>query len=249
MKPILFKIGSLPIRSWGVLVALGFIAGLYVAQKRAKNYNIDSNKIYDLSFYILVTGIISGRLVFILFDLNHYLKNPLQIIMFQNGGMAIHGALIGSFIAAYIFCRKNNISLLNVGDLLGPSVLLGQAIGRLGCFLNGDDYGYVTKSFLGVTFPGLGNQPRLPTQLFETFFDLIAFALLIFLSKKIKKEGQIFYISIIFYSVIRFGVELFRDDMGHIIGWLTYGEAVSIVMILIAAIALVKGLKSQESPT
>jgi phosphatidylglycerol:prolipoprotein diacylglycerol transferase len=249
MRPILFNLGPLPVKSWGVLVAIAFLVGLFLAKKRAEKKGISGDKIYDFAFYLLISGIIGARIMFVLLDFGFYLKSPLSILMVQDGGMSIHGALIGGFIASYYFCKKNKISLLKLGDIVAPVVLLSQGIGRIGCFLAGICYGFTTKSFLGVRFPNLGGPPRLPTQLFETFFDIIAFGLLLAFEKKLKKEGQAFYVAVILYSAIRIGVEYFRDDMGHLFSWLTMGQAASLMMILAAAFAMIysaKGNKNQK---
>ena len=237
MRPILFYIGPLPIRTWGVLVAAGFIAGLVIAAKRANKKDIATEKIYDLALFVLILSLVFGRIVFVLFNLKFYLSNPVQILMIHEGGMSIHGALIGGFLATYLYCKRNKISILLMGDILVPSIFIGQAIGRLGCFFNGCDYGIVTNSFLGVKFPNLGGL-RYPTQLFESFLDIIAFVIVIYLSKKIKKEGLLLFISIIIYSTIRFLVEFLRDDMIQIINGVTWGQAASIIMIIIAIVLI-----------
>ncbi len=237
MRPILFYIGPLPIRTWGVLVAAGFIAGLVIAAKRANKKDIATEKIYDLALFVLILSLVFGRIVFVLFNLKFYLSNPVQILMIHEGGMSIHGALIGGFLATYLYCKRNKISILLMGDILVPSIFIGQAIGRLGCFFNGCDYGIVTNSFLGVKFPNLGGL-RYPTQLFESFLDIIAFGIVIYLSKKIKKEGLLLFISIIIYSTIRFLVEFLRDDMIQIINGVTWCQAASIIMIIIAIVLI-----------
>lgn len=237
----------MPIKSWGILVAIGFMAGLFLAKKRAEKKGISSEELYDIALILLISGLIFGRFVFILFDLKYYISNPVQLIMIQNGGMSIHGSLIGGFAATYIYCRRKGISILKLGDVVAPSILLGQAIGRIGCFLNGDDYGFITKSFLGVRFPNIGGPPRHPTQLYETFFDLIAFGLIIFLGKKVKKDGQLFFIASIFYFVIRIFVEVFRDDMVILFWKVTWGEAASAIAVIASIIALFFIYKN-ESP-
>ena len=238
MKPVLFRIGTFPIRSWGVLVALGFLVGLFFVRKRAEEKGLSSDIVYDLAIYILIAGIIGGRLVSVLFDLTYYVKNPLQIIMLQSGGMAIHGALIGGFLATWYFAKKHDLSLLSLGDIIAPAVLIGQGIGRIGCFLNGDDYGIITKMPWAVKFPGLVGM-RHPTQLYEMALDFIAFVFLWVFRDKFKSNGEMLFTAVIAYSVIRFFVEIFRADMGILIWKLTWGEGVSLLAIIVSIIGLI----------
>jgi phosphatidylglycerol:prolipoprotein diacylglycerol transferase len=232
MKPVLFHLGPIVIRSWGVLVALGVLVGLYFARRVAVQRHIDGEKILDLSFYLLLSGLIGGRVIFVLLELPYFMSNPAEILMVQLGGMAIHGAIIGGVLAVYIFARLNKISFLRLLDVLSPALLLGQAIGRIGCFLNGDDFGKVTKVFWAVKFPDIAGL-RHPTQLYETFADLAVLPIALLVIKKSKKDGEPFFVVAIMYSVIRFVLEFFRADMDIAFANLTYAQIASIVIVLI----------------
>jgi len=230
MRPILVQLGPLPIYSWGFMVAIGFIAGLFVATWEAKRVGVAPEKIMDLSLFLLIAGLIFGRLVYILFDLEPFLKHPLNILVFQSGGLAIHGSILGGVLVGYWFSRRYKISFGKLADIVAPALILGQAIGRIGCFLNGDSYGKVTNVAWAVQFPGLIG-PRHPTQLYEAGINFLIFLIVWSWRGKKRFDGHLFLIYLILYSTGRFFVEIFRESQ-VIAGPITYAQAASIAIIL-----------------
>lgn len=237
MKPVLFELGPLTVSSWGVMVALGILVGLYFAQRYAKEKNLDSGKVINLAFYLLLAGLIGGRLVYVLTYLPDFIANPIDILMVQQGGLSIHGAILGGAIATYFFCRHHKISFLRTADVLAPSLLIGQAIGRWGCFLGGHCEGTVTNFFLKVKFPLLPGF-RHPVQLYESGLDFIAFGILWAMRKRFKRDGSLFAVIFIVMSLIRFALDFIRAENKIWLFGLSYAQIATLIIALIFALVL-----------
>jgi phosphatidylglycerol---prolipoprotein diacylglyceryl transferase len=217
MYPILLKIGSVVIHTYGALVALGFLAGIILAVKRAKKENISEDIVLDLSLYLLIAAILGARLFEVLVNFNEYQHNLWRIFKIWEGGLTYYGGLITAVIVGIIFLKKRKLPIWKIGDLVAPSIALGQAIGRLGCFFAGCCYGKTSNLPWAVIFRDQDclaptGIPLHPTQLYSSAGDFIIFLILMGLSKRKKFDGQIFWLYIIFYSIFRFVVEFFRDD-------------------------------------
>jgi phosphatidylglycerol:prolipoprotein diacylglycerol transferase len=212
------------------MVALGFLAGILIGGREMKRKGLPSQLIYDLALYLLIGGLLVGRLVFVMFNLGFYLKDPLQILMFQNGGLAIHGSLLGGLAAGYLFSRGRKLSLGKLADAVAPGLILGQAIGRIGCFLNGDSYGKISTLPWAVKFPGLEGL-RHPTQLYEAGINLLIFGILWSSRKKEKFDGYLFLLYLVLYSSGRFVVEIFRESQ-ILVSPLTVAQVASLAIIV-----------------
>lgn len=232
MKPVLINIGPINIYSWGFLVSIAIIIGYFIARREATRNNIDSDKIMDLFFYIFILGIIGARIVYILFSLDYYFRNPLEVFNISGGGLAIHGAIIGGIFGGYIYSRKYKINFGLLADVIVPSLILGQTIGRIGCFLNGDSYGRLTTLPWGVVFEGVPGM-RHPTQLYEAILNFGLFLMLWYIKDKKPFNGALFLIYLIGYSIIRIIVEIFRDSQ-IIFGPITYAQVASLLIIITA---------------
>lgn len=243
MRPILFSWGPITLHSWGTVVAIAVAVGLYLLYKDAKRVGIEQSKMLDFGLLGIILALIGARFIYVLFDLETYLNNPIQIFYFQQGGLSIHGALLGGLIAAIIFAKLNKIPIFKLLDLAAPFIILGQAIGRIGCFLAGICYGKVTTlpwAIQFVTVPGA----RHPTQLYESALNFIIFAFLWSYRKKIRFEGQLFLIYLMAYSTARGLVEVLRDDM-QLIGPITFAQLTSIIVVIVAgAIYFIKAKKA-----
>ncbi len=223
------------------MVALGFLAGIMISRSEMKRKGLPFQLIYDLALYLLIGGLTVGRLIFVLFNLPYYLANPLQILMFQNGGLAIHGSLLGGLLAGYWFARRHKLSLGRLADIVAPGLILGQAIGRIGCFLNGDSYGKVTALPWAVKFQGLEGL-RHPTQLYEAGLNLLVFAIIWSFRKNGKFDGYIFLVYLILYSIVRFVVEIFRESQ-ILINPLTVAQVASLAIIIVSFLVIQNGEK------
>ena len=153
MYPILLDLGVFELRSYGVIVALSFLAALWLAKKEAARKGLDPALIADFSLYALIGGILGARLYFIAFsDPLAYLSKPWEILAVWHGGIGIIGALTGGFLAAVWYCRKKRIPLLRFADVLAPAAPLGQTLGQLACLANGDAYGRPTDLPWAITY-------------------------------------------------------------------------------------------------
>ncbi len=249
MYPILLKIGPIVIRSYGALVALGFLAGIGLALKRAKKEDVPEDIVLDLSLYILIAGILGARLFEVVVNFSDYRDNLLSIFKIWQGGLTFYGGLILAIITAVLFIRKRKLNLWKMVDIFTPSLALGHAIGKLGCFGAGCCYGKPTNLPWRVTFTHplslapLG-VPIHPTQLYSSIGNFVIFLLLLKLLKHKKFTGQIFASYIIMYSSFRFFVEFLRDDpRGFVMfGLLSISQFVGIILF-ITGIIMFKKLK------
>jgi phosphatidylglycerol:prolipoprotein diacylglycerol transferase len=232
MHPVLIKIGSLTIYSWSFMVFLGILVGFGLARKQAIEESLDPSLIERWLIYLVLGGVVGGRILYVLLNPESYIHNPVEIFLLQRGGMAIHGAILGGAIAGYLFSRRQNISFGKLADITAPALVMGQAIGRLGCFLNGDSYGRVTTLPWAVNFPGIFGA-RHPTQLYESFLDFLIFIFLWRTRKNIKFAGQLFLYYLILYSLARSFVEIFRESP-HVWGPITLAQLASGVIFIIS---------------
>ncbi len=248
MHPVLFRIGPLTIHTYGVLIAAAFLVGITLAAREGKRKGIDPERMMDLGLYILIAAIVGSRLFQVAVEYKYFSQHPLEIIKIWKGGLAFYGGFIGAVFTGVWYLRKHDMPVWKVADALAPSIALGQAIGRLGCFSAGCCYGLPTSLPWGVTFTAPGTLaipgiPLQPTQLYESFSTLLLFAVLWALRKKMKIEGQLFWIYVMSYSVIRFTIEFFRGDVErgfiHMGGFeLSTSQGVAIFAFLTSAVAL-----------
>lgn len=240
MHPVLFKIGSYPVYSYGAMLALAFLVCSFLAKRRAISVGMDGDKVLDLSILLIIAGVIGGRLMFVLLDIEYFKNRPLDIFKIWEGGLAWYGGLILAVISGLVFLRIHKMPVLRTADLMMPYVALGQAIGRIGCFLNGCCYGKPTALPIGVVFdPEQGTV--LPTQLFES---AAMFLVYLILRKRAPSNGRTLFLYLIFYSVFRFFIEFLRGDNMLTIMGLTFSQAVS-VLIFASAVILWKVIPSK----
>ncbi|OGC12054.1 prolipoprotein diacylglyceryl transferase [candidate division WOR-1 bacterium RIFOXYA12_FULL_52_29] len=222
MHPILIKLGSFSIYSYGFMVALGFLAGIGVSLRLAKQAGIKSETIIDLALYVIIAAIVGARFFYVVGQWNFYRGNLLEIIMIQRGGMVFLGGLIFALAAVVYFASAKQVPLRRLFDAITPGTALGYAIGRLGCFLNGCCFGLPTDRPWGLVFPSdclagsyFPDQHLHPTQLYSSALILLAFAFLLFLYYRKKFPGQVFFTGLILYSLYRFSVEFLRYSPIH----------------------------------
>jgi phosphatidylglycerol:prolipoprotein diacylglycerol transferase len=218
MHPVFLQIGTVEIRWYGVMIALAFLAGTLLGVREARRRGVDPELIYDLLLHVMPAGIAGARLDYILFsNPAYFFHHPSEIAAIWQGGLALHGGLIGGVLAGIWFCRRRRLAFWSFADLLTPSILLGQAVGRGACTLNGCSYGKPTTLPWAVTFTDPAaqaphNLPLHPTQLYEMASD---FAILLFLwhfRKKTRFDGQLFLMYVTLYAAARFILEVFRGD-------------------------------------
>lgn len=252
MHPILFKIGPLTIHTYGVLVATGFIAALFVAINQAKKQGIPKENILDIGFYILLSAIIGSRLLYTLIEYKHYIKNPFDIFKIWEGGLVYYGGVLLAIPVAIIYVRKKNLPLWKLADSFAPAIAIGHAVGRFGCFSAGCCHGKPMDLPWGVTFTdphslAIRGIPLHPTQLYESFAEFGIFLFLLSWAKRKSFDGELFGIYIILYSLTRFIIEFFRGDpaRGFIYNGISISQAISIVLFLTAIIFIIHRRKKK----
>jgi len=197
------------------------LLGLWLAMREAEQRGIDSEKVLDMMLWVLPSAIIGARLYYVIFEWEYYALHPEDIIAVWKGGLAIHGGLLASFLVGYLYLRKQGLSFLRLADIVAPSIILGQAIGRWGNFINQEAHGGpVDRAFLeSLHLPDwLIEQMYIqgayfhPTFLYESIWNLAGFGLLLLLRVLNTRRGEIFFSYLIWYSLGRFFIEGLRTD-------------------------------------
>lgn len=227
----IFKVGHFSIYLFGLTIALGMLVGSIIMIKEAKRKGLNQEKLTDLLIYTLITSIIGARLYYVLvFSPKYYLENPKAIFAIRDGGLSIQGALIFGILFAIVYTKKNNISFWKAADTFAPGIIIGQAIGRIGCDVFGVPM--TQQYFWGIR---INNQLLHPTQIYEALLDLILFTYLWSKRSRLKYDGEIFIKYIIGFSIIRGVVEFFRSNP-IVFGPFTVAHVTSVVIIGIALI-------------
>jgi len=242
MHPILLQIGTVEIRWYGVMIALAFLAGTLLGAREARRRGYDPELIYDFLFYVMISAIAGARLYYVLVSNPiYFFKHPLDIAAIWRGGLSLHGGLIGGLLAGILFCKKRRLAFWSFADLLTPSIMLGQAVGRGACTLNGCSYGKPSTLPWAVVFTDPAAQaphniPLHPTQFYEMATDLSIFLILWSVRKKTRFDGQLFLLYLVIYAVARFVLEFFRGDSLMVAGLVPVPQVFS-VALFIAALA------------
>jgi phosphatidylglycerol:prolipoprotein diacylglycerol transferase len=239
IDPVIFQIGPLAIRWYGLMYLLGFGAAYLLIShlSRLRNLPLGKDGISDLLFYGVIGVVLGGRLGYVLFyNPEQYLSRPLEIFAVWQGGMSFHGGLLGVVAATVFFCMRRKLPILMTGDILVTSATIGLGLGRVGNFINGELWGRVTDVPWGMVFPGGGRLPRHPSQLYEAFLEgLVLFLILYILHRRKVAEGLPFFCFFLGYGLFRFTVEFFRQPdahLGFLWGGATMGQLLSLPMIL-----------------
>ncbi len=248
MFPYLPEIFGIKIPSYGLMTALAYALAIYYCIKNRKYLGVSKEVLADIIFYLILGALIGGKIFYIFFNFDSFCASTLiEKIRF---GFVFYGGFIGGAIALFLLTKKKKISFIKATDFFAPALALGHAIGRIGCFLAGCCYGKPTDSFLGVVFnhhdtlvpQHLQHTHLYPTQLFETFANLILFVILAKVYKKQKKDGITSLTYIMGYAIIRFIIEFFRgDDRGSTLLGLYPSQIIALILFLIAAVWLFKG--------
>ena len=235
MHPIICNIGPLTVYSYGLMLVLAFALGTFLAVIEAKKEKIDPEIIFNFTFTGFVFGILGSRLFYVIENLGFYIREPLEIIMLQRGGLSWFGGLMLGAFSGIMYLKNKKQDVYKILDLIAPFIALAQAIGRIGCLLNGCCYGKSSPS--GIYF---SNQEAflIPTQAYSSLLLIIIFIALRFFQDRPHKLGQIFFIYLLLYSVKRFFIEFWRADNPVIFAGLTLFQILSIVIFCISLVKL-----------
>jgi phosphatidylglycerol:prolipoprotein diacylglycerol transferase len=249
MYPKLISIGSFYIPTYGVLVALGFLAGLTVARRLARRAGLDPDKVTNLAVYCALAGIAGAKLFMFLFDFRDYVNNPGQIFSMdtlQAAGV-FHGGFIVAFIVALLYVRKQHLPAFPMMDAFAPGVALGQAIGRLGCFAAGCCWGKECSLPWGVRFrsnfasPVPLDKTLHPVQLYESAADLIIFGILYRQFKREHRDGKIIGLYLVLYSTARFLIEFYRVHEQALAGPFSLTQWIALGLLVLGVGILLRG--------
>jgi len=209
MRPVLFHIGSYPVYSYGVMLFLAFMAGVFVARAELNRRGLDGSYIYLIASVAAITGVIGARIFYVLGNLDTFSGNWGQIFDLNMRGLVFYGGLALAVPSCLLLIRSIKLPLGAVSDAVGLAMPLSLAIARVGCFLNGCCGGKPSGLPWAVTFPGSSTSVH-PTQLYEMVLDLAAFAFLLWARKRLRRDWDLFLLSLASYGLIRFVMEFLR---------------------------------------
>lgn len=254
MYPELFRIGPVTINSYGLMLALAFIVGIYLAIKKGEKRGIDSNTIVNLAFIVMISAIVGSRLFYVLFHLEEfrgrwaYTFLPIQADgTIGLGGLIFLGGFLGALLSGAIYIHVKKLSFRKIVDSVAPSLALGLFFGRIGCFLNGCCFGKACDLPWAVTFPP--NSPAgyqmmdasiHPTQLYSSFYGLLIFIILMMLDRKERFDGFLFGVFLILYGIARFTVDFFRfyENQMFLVDGIGFNQIVSFLLVIAGALLL-----------
>lgn len=247
INPIAFSLGPLEVHWYGVIIAAAIFTAISLSMREAKKRGIDGDHIIDMALWALPIAFIGARLYYVVFELEYYLQNPGEIIAIWNGGIAIYGGLIAGGLTVYWYTKKHGIPIWLMLDILTPNVLLAQAIGRWGNFINQEAHGgEVTRNFLeNLRLPefiieqmNINGVYYQPTFLYESLWSLAGFILIVVLRnrKSLLQRGEVALTYVLWYSLGRFFIEGLRTDSLWLVDWLRVSQALSLILFVGALI-------------
>lgn len=242
LNPIAFTLGPIEVHWYGIIIASAVVLAVILSVKEGRKRGIIEDDIYDMLLWALPFSIISARIYYVIFQWSYYANHLGEIYRIWDGGIAIYGALIGALITVIVFCRKRNIPVWLMLDVVAPTVIMAQGIGRWGNFMNQEAYGAVTSlSFLQklhlpafiIQQMNIQGAYRQPTFLYESLWDVIGFVLLICLRRRsnLFKRGEVFFSYVIWYSFGRFFIEQMRTD-SLMLGALRVSQWLSVILFV-----------------
>jgi len=255
MDRIALDLGFIQIYWYSIFIFLGIFFATTIILRECKKQKINEDFMVNLIFYTIIIGLIGARLYYVLFNLDYYLKYPLEIIEIWNGGMAIHGGIIAGLLFIFLYTKKYNTKLLKILDIVVVGLILGQAIGRWGNFFNGEAFGGITTlehlqnlhlpQFIidGMYIQGSYHEP---TFLYESIWCLIGFIILLILRNyKYLRNGQLTCAYLIYYSLGRLIIEGLRTD-SLMLGPFRIAQVVSVLGIIIGILMLIFSFKGSR---
>jgi phosphatidylglycerol:prolipoprotein diacylglycerol transferase len=264
MHPILIDLGRIQIRSYGFMLAVSFLLGIWLAGRRAKRYGIDGQKILDLSVIIILAAVVGSRLLYVVFHLDQY-SNPLDVFALWQGGATFYGGFLLAVAASYWWVQRNNLSFLTVADVIAPSIALGLVFTRVGCLLSGCCFGKPTEGPLGMVFPpdspagaaaalmagerGTAHVALHPTQAYSSLKGLVIFVALLLAQRHLTRRGALFGLLLVLYGIGRFTIDFFRfyETNAVVLAGLTFNQVISVALILFGGFLMVR--RGESPPT
>lgn len=253
MNPIAFEIGNFEVRWYGLLIAFGVVAALVLAYFNCKKKGLNFDTLSDGFLIAFPCAIIGARLYYVLFEFSSYKDNLIDIFNIRQGGLAIHGGLIGAFIAAFIFAKVKKINILEYLDIAAPSIILAQAIGRWGNFMNSEAHGGPVSFEFISRFPkfiqegmNIGGTYYHPTFLYESVWNIMVCVVLLLILYKKRNNGVVIASYISLYSVGRLFIEGLRTDSLMFAG-IRVAQLISIIGIISGIVLILYINKKKEN--
>ena len=249
MNPDMFTIGGFTLKWYSFLILMGVIVAFIVAIFEEKRKGFPKDFTLDLGFWLVLIGIAGARAYYVLFNLDYYLANPDQILAVWNGGLAIHGGIIAGAITLFVFCKYKNVSVIKTCDLVAPSLIIAQAVGRWGNFFNSEAHGPITtlEHLQNMFIPefvingmNINGHYYIPTFFYESLWCLLGFIILMILRYVLKKynKGLLTSIYLIWYGIGRLCIESLRTD-SLMLGNIKIAQLVSILFVIVGVGILV----------
>lgn len=255
MEKVALDLGPIQIYWYSIFIFIGMLVACFLIYKEAKKRGIEEDFLVNLTFNTIIIGIIGARLYYVLFNFSYYLDNPVEIFQIWNGGLAIHGGIIAGLLFIIYYCKKHEVNLWKMLDIIVVGLIIAQAIGRWGNFFNSEAYGPITTAAhlksLGIPqfiIDGMYilGEYRQPTFFYESVWCLFGFlAMLIIRQYKYLKIGQLTSFYLIWYGIIRFIIEAMRTD-SLMLGPLKMAQLVSLIFIVSGIIIFIKSTKTNQ---
>ena len=256
LNPIAFQLGAIQVHWYGIIIASGVVLALVLAVREGQRLGIPEDDFYDYLLWAIPTAIVCARLYYVAFQWPYYFRHPGEIIAVWDGGIAIYGAIIGGFIALVVFCRQRHLKLWTMLDVISPTLIMAQGIGRWGNFMNQEAFGGVTSraALVAQHIPAwiinqmnIGGAYRVPTFLYESLWDLSGFVLLMFLRHRphLFKQGEVFLTYVIWYAAGRFVIEGLRTD-SLMLGPIRISQLLSVLFLVAALVVMVARRRTKK---
>jgi phosphatidylglycerol:prolipoprotein diacylglycerol transferase len=254
-------LGPFTLHTYGFLLAVAFLAGLWVASRQAKRAGLDANRITDMAVWVLIAGLLGAKLLLVLVDWRHYGTNPREALALLQSGGVFYGGLLGGIAVAWWYVRRHRLPGWATADVLAPGLVLGQAIGRLGCFSAGCCWGKATQVPWAVTFTDVYaaravgtpmDTPVHPVQVYESVAAFLVFFFLLWLAPRKRFHGQVVLAYVSLYSAVRFGLEFLRGDADRgswLGGAVSTSQVIAVLLLLGAAVLLPRLRRTQAVPS
>ena len=235
IDPVAFSIGFFEVRWYGIMVVLAIVAVIVISLLEAKRIGLAEDHIYSAGLWAIVGGIIVSRLFHVIDKWDYYIANPGQILRFE--GLTVYGAVLGALLAVLIYCWVKKLSFWQIGDVVAPGAILGQAIGRIGCLLNGCCYGIPTSLPWGVVYTNPGSYCPLgesvqPTQIYHLIWNLIGFGILWSLRRRLKPQGSLLLLYLALYAVGDLSIRFVRAGEPFLFG-MQQAQLIGIVVLVV----------------
>jgi phosphatidylglycerol:prolipoprotein diacylglycerol transferase len=250
MHPILFEIGSWPVYSYGVLLALAYLAGLQLAVMRARRWGLNATKVMDFGIYLIIAALVGAKLMLVAVDFDYFRAQPKELLSLVRAGGVFYGGLLGALAVGLWLVRRYELPVWTTADLFAPGIALGHVVGRLGCLLAGCCYGRPTEGGWGLTFTNpvaaanVGTPLGVPlhaTQLYDAGAELLILIILLVSERRSRTfPGRTFWLYMLLYAISRYVVEIYRGDPRGMVFGMSTSQFVSLLVAPLAIIMLMR---------